>query len=71
MAGLVFLDAFVLPMRRQEPALAVAAQSDFRLVKIDSVPELARHLFVHLVQCFAVVRVSAAAHISPASKPHF
>ena len=49
-----------LPAWRNQPALAIAAAGNIRLVERLAIPQLARHLLVHLVEPLAVVRERAA-----------
>src|SRR5262245_60369766 len=59
----------LFPARRDEAAQAVGGQAHARLVAALAIPELARHLLVHLIEALAIVRVAAAADLGAASLP--
>src|ERR1041385_518372 len=59
-----------MPGRRQ-PTPAILGHCDIRLVKVLSIPKLARDLAVRLVERFAVIRISAAPHFSATAEFHF
>src|SRR5215471_4971643 len=59
------------PARSDEAAPPILALRNIRLVNFDAVPELAGHLFVHLVESLAVVGEFAAADFRPTSHSEF
>src|ERR1041385_181291 len=63
--------SLVFPPWRQQTSPAIFGQRDVRLIKIFSIPKLARHLTMRLIQSFTVVRVSTASHFHAAPEFHF
>src|SRR5207247_2548674 len=58
------------PGRRPQPSLAVERHPNVALARRDvTVPELARHLLVALIEALAVVRELAASHLGPEAEP--
>src|SRR5262249_17118356 len=58
------------PGRRLEPTLAVERHPNVALARRDvTIPELARHLLVALIEALAVVRELAASHLAPEAEP--
>src|SRR5262245_49685379 len=55
------------PRRRDEAPLPVVAQALARLAEVRPIPELARHLLVHLIEPLTVVRVLATPHVGTES----
>ena len=67
----LFLPSLAFPTWRNEPSAAILRKSDSRLIKFDSIPEFARHLFVRLIECFAIVRISATPNRGAVSLSYF
>src|ERR1044071_3437436 len=58
------------PGGRDEPALAVAGERDVGRVELLAIPQLARHLFVLLIERLAVVGELTAADLLAAALAH-
>jgi len=57
--------------RRLQASPAIIDSGNTGFVEIHAVPKFTRYGPVRLVQCLAVVRISAASHFITASEPHF
>ena len=66
MEGKLAFALHLLPSRRDKTPFAVIALHDSGFIKIHAIPQFASHLFVHLIQAFAVVREIAAANLAAA-----
>src|SRR5207302_10575552 len=55
---------------RNESSFAIVAHCDFSLIEIHSIPKLARHLLVHLIEPFAVVRKDAPSNLVSMPQSH-
>ncbi len=59
------------PCGRIKAAAAILAESYLRLIQRHPIPELASHLFMHLIQPFAIISEFAAPDLIAASQSDF